>query len=394
MRVILFTGKGGVGKTSVAAATALRSAELGYRTIILSADTAHSLSDSFDIPLGNEPRLIIPNLWGQETAFSQTLETQWGSIQQYLSALLAWRGLDEMVAEEIAILPGMEELADLLYIVHYQDEGQYDVIILDCAPTGETLRLLSFPEVIHWWMTRMFPIGRKVVSVVSPLARALVDMPIPSSEVFASIEELYSELDKIRVLLNDTQKTSVRLVVNPEKMVIKEAQRTFTYLNLYGYATDLIICNRLIPEAVKDRYFQAWKDNQSKYHQLVEECFAPLPIFDVPLLEQEVTGMPMLKVMAEALYSGDDPTTVFFQGHVQSVRKEGEHYILTLALPFSRKEEISLIQNDDELTIQVADFRRNVILPRALRGLTVSEAKLEESKLKIKFYQRETKGSK
>jgi len=394
MRVILFTGKGGVGKTSVAAATALRSAELGYRTIILSADTAHSLSDSFDIPLGNEPRLIIPNLWGQETAFSQTLETQWGSIQQYLSALLAWRGLDEMVAEEIAILPGMEELADLLYIVHYQDEGQYDVIILDCAPTGETLRLLSFPEVIHWWMTRMFPIGRKVASVVSPLAKALVNMPIPSSEVFASIEELYSELDKIRVLLNDTQKTSVRLVVNPEKMVIKEAQRTFTYLNLYGYATDLIICNRLIPEAVKDRYFQAWKDNQSKYHQLVEECFAPLPIFDVPLLEQEVTGMPMLKVMAEALYSGDDPTTVFFQGHVQSVRKEGEHYILTLALPFSRKEEISLIQNDDELTIQVADFRRNVILPRALRGLTVSEAKLEESKLKIKFYQRETKGSK
>ena len=394
MRVILFTGKGGVGKTSVAAATALRSAELGYRTIVLSTDAAHSLSDSFDVPLGSEPRLIIPNLWGQETELSQTLETQWGSIQRYLSALLAWRGIDEMVAEEIAIFPGMEELANLLYIVRYQDEGQYDVIILDCAPTGETLRLLSFPEVMHWWMTRMFPIGRKVAGVVYPLARALVDMPLPDSEVFASIEELYSELDKIRILLTDAEKTSVRLVVNPEKMVIKEAQRTFTYLNLYGYVTDLIICNRLIPEVVKDHYFQAWKDSQRKHRQLIRECFAPLPISDVPLMEQEVVGIPMLKVMTEALYGGDDPTTIFFQGQVQDIQKAGKHYVLTLALPFSSKEKISLTQSGNELTIQVANFRRNVILPHALRGLAVSEAKLEESKLRIKFHQGRTEDSK
>jgi len=394
MRVILFTGKGGVGKTSVAAATALRSAELGYKTIVLSTDAAHSLSDSFDVPLGNEPQLIIPNLWGQETELSQTLETQWGSIQRYLSALLAWRGIDEMVAEEIAILPGMEELANLLYIVRYQDEGQYDVIIIDCAPTGETLRLLSFPEVMHWWMTRMFPIGRKVAGVVYPLARVLVDMPLPDSEVFASIEELYSELDKIRTLLTDAEKTSVRLVVNPEKMVIKEAQRTFTYLNLYGYVTDLIICNRLIPEEVEHHYFQAWKNSQRKYHQLIRECFAPLPISDVPLMEQEVVGIPMLKVMAEAVYGGDDPTTIFFQGQVQDIQKAGKHYVLTLALPFSSKEKISLTQSGDELIIQVANFRRNVILPHALRGLVVSEAKLEESKLRIKFHQGRTHGSK
>jgi arsenite-transporting ATPase len=394
MRVILFTGKGGVGKTSVAAATALRAAKLGYRTIILSTDAAHSLSDSFEVSLSNEPQLIIPNLWGQETELSQTLEAQWGSIQRYLSALMAWRGVDEMVAEEIAIFPGMEELANLLYIVRYQDEGQYDVIIIDCAPTGETLRLLSFPEVIHWWMTRMFPIGRKVAGVVYPLARALMDMPLPDSEVFNSIEELYSELDKIRALLTDAQKTSVRLVVNPEKMVIKEAQRTFTYLNLYGYATDLIICNRLFPEEVKDHYLQAWKDSQRKHHQLIRECFAPLPILDVPLMEQEVVGIPMLKVMAEAVYGGDDPTTIFFQGQVQDIQKEGKHYVLTLALPFSSKEKISLMQSSDELTIQVANFRRNVILPRALRGLAVSEAKLEESKLRIKFHQRRPEDSK
>ncbi|MFC1983600.1 ArsA family ATPase [Chloroflexota bacterium] len=394
MRVILFTGKGGVGKTSVAAATALCSAELGYRTIVLSTDAAHSLSDSFDIPLGNEPQPIIPNLWGQETELSQTLAAQWGNIQRYMSALLAWRGMDEIIAEEIAIFPGMEELANLLYIVRYQDEGQYDVIVLDCAPTGETLRLLSFPEVIHWWMTRMFPIGRKVAGVVYPLAKALVDMPLPGNDVFSSVEELYSELDKIRGLLADSEKTSLRLVVNPEKMVIKEAQRTFTYLNLYGYATDLIICNRLIPEAVKDRYLQTWKDNQKKYHQLVEECFAPLPIFDVPLLEQEVTGMPMLKIMAKALYGEEDPTTIFFQGQVQDIHKEGGHYILTLTLPFTSKEKISLLQSGDELTIQVADFRRNVILPHALRGLVVSEAKLEDSKLRIKFHKERTKGGK
>jgi len=387
MRVILFTGKGGVGKTSVAAATALRSAELGYKTIVLSTDAAHSLSDSFDTPLGSEPRLIIPHLWGQETELSQTLETQWGTIQRYLSALFAWRGMDEMVAEEIAILPGMEELTNLLCIVHYQDEGQYDVIIVDCAPTGETLRLLSFPEMLHWWMTKMFPIGRRVAGVVSPLARAVMNIPLPDNEVFNSIEELYSELDRIRALLTDAEKTSVRLVVNPEKMVIKEAQRTFTYFNLYGYSTDLVICNRLIPKGVGGRYFQAWKDSQRKYHQLIEECFAPLPVSDIPLMEQEVVGISRLRVMAEALYGEGDPTAVFFRGQVQDIQKENKHYVLTLALPFTSKEKISLLRSRDELTIQVASFRRNVILPRILRGLVVSEAKLEEGKLKIRFLQ-------
>jgi arsenite-transporting ATPase len=394
MRVILYTGKGGVGKTSIAAATALRSAELGYRTIVLSTDTAHSLSDSFDIPLGNEPKLIIPNLWGQETELSQTLRIQWGAIQKYLSALLAWRGMDEITADEMAIVPGMEELVNLLNIVRYQDEGQYDVTIVDCAPTGETLRLLSFPEMMHWWMTKMFPIERRIASVVRPLARALTNIPLPDNEVFDSIEELYRELDKIRALLGDAEKASVRLVVNPEKMVIKEAQRTFTYLNLYGYATDLIICNRLIPEGIEENYFQAWKESQKKYLQVIEESFAPLPISQVPLLEQEIVGIPMLKTMAEALYGDNYPTTVFFRGQVQTIHKEDKHYVLTLALPFTSKEEISLTQTGDELTIQVADFRRNVILPHALIGLPVTEAKLEEDKLRIKFQQKSTKTKK
>jgi len=394
MRVILYTGKGGVGKTSVAAATALRSAELGYKTIVLSTDAAHSLSDSFDIPLGHEPQLIVPNLWGQETELSQTLEAHWRTIQGYLSALLAWRGMDEIVAEEVAIFPGMEELANLLYIVHYQEEGKYDVLIVDCAPTGETLRLLSFPEMLRWWMTRIFPIQRKIIRAVRPMVRLLTDMPLPGAEVGDSIVELYSELDKMYVLLTDAEKATVRLVVNPEKMVIKEAQRTFTYFNLFGYFTDLIICNRLIPEEVKDDYFQAWKDSQRKYHQIIEECFAPLPILDVPLFEQEIVGIPRLRAMAEALYGDEDPTTVFIRGQVQNIQKEDKHYVLTLTLPFTSKEKISLVQSGDELTIQVGDFRRNVILPHALIGLAVSEAKLEEGKLKIKFQQGRTKGNK
>lgn len=394
MRVILYTGKGGVGKTCVAAATALRSADLGHKTIILSTDAAHSLSDSFDFPLGNEPRLIVPNLWGQETDLSQTLEDNRRAIRNYLSALLAWRGVDDVLADEVAFSPGMEELANLLYILHYQDEGKYDVIIVDCAPTGETLRLLSVPEMLNWWMTRLFPIGRKLITGVRPLVRAMTSMPLPDAEVFKSIEDLYSKLKKIHALLTDAEKASVRLVVNPEKMVIKEAQRSFTYFSLYGYFTDLIICNRLLPDKIKDSYFRAWKDSQRKYHQIIEEGFAPLPILDVPLFEQEIVGIPRLRTMAEALYGEKDPTAVFSQGQVQSIQKEDKHYVLNLTLPFSSQEEVSLVQSGDELTIQVGGFRRNVILPRALIGLVASEAKLEEGKLKIKFQQEKTKSNK
>lgn len=394
MRVILYTGKGGVGKTSVAAATALRSAELGYKTIILSTDAAHSLSDSFDTPVGHEPRLIIPNLWGQETELSRSLETHWRTIQKYISSLLAWRGMDELVAEEIAIFPGMEELANLLYIVQYQEEGKYDVLIVDCAPTGQTLRLLSFPEMMRWWIKRIFPIERKIITAIRPLVRTVTNLPLPGAEVFNAIEGLYDELDKMYILLSDAKKTTTRLVVNPEKMVIKEAQRAFTYFNLYGYLTDLIICNRMLPEEVKDRYFRAWKGSQRKYHRVIEEAFAPLPIFDVSLFGQEVVGIPMLRTMADALYGDKDPTEIFVRGQVQNICKEGEHYILTLTLPLTTKGKISLLQSGDELIIQVGNFRRNVILPRALVGLSASEAKLEEGKLRIKFQREKTKGNK
>lgn len=381
----MFTGKGGVGKTSVAAATALRAAELGYRTIILSTDIAHSLSDSFDLQLGNEPKQISPNLWGQEIEIYQTMESYWGTIRKFVAALLAWRGMGDIVADEVAVLPGMEELANLLYISRYQEEGNHDVVIVDCAPTGETMRLLSFPEMMHWWMSRMFPIQRRVASVVRPVVRTLTDIPVPSKEVFGAIEELFGEIDKIRELLTDCTQSSVRLVVNPEKMVVKEAQRSLTYLNLFGYCADAVVCNRIIPERVTDNYFKAWKHSQKKYRQLIQEGFSPLPILDVPLMENEVVGLPMLKMMGEAIYGQTDPTGVLFQGRVQDIQKEDGGYVLNLALPFVSKEKVSLKHSYEELDIQVASYRRNVVLPQILRGLSVTEAKIDNGTLRIRF---------
>jgi arsenite-transporting ATPase len=385
MRIILCSGKGGVGKTSIAAATALRCADVGYRTLIMSTDAAHSLSDSFDLPIGGEPRLIVDNLWGQENELGMTLNKQWTTIQEWLSALLAWRGLKEVEADDVAILPGMEELSNLLYLVNYAQSGQYDTIVVDCAPTGETLRLLSFPEILNWWMEKLFPVERQVTKIVRPIVKPLLSIPIPDEEVFDSIQALFPQLNQMRTLLTDFEKTSMRLVLNPEKMVIKETQRTFTYLNLYGYSTDLIICNRFIPENVTDHYFDYWKANQEQYYRSIEERFAPLPILIVPLMEREVVGSDMLRAVADKLYGDHDPTKFFHRGKAHYIEKEDEHYTLSFDLPYSSKDEISLIRSGDELIIHVGTYRRNIVLPRTLVNMTLKGAKFENDKLVIRF---------
>jgi len=385
VRIILCTGKGGVGKTSVAAATALRASELGYKTIVFSTDSAHSLSDSFDIPLGGEPQLIAPNLWGQETNMSHTLRTYWDTIQGWMAALLAWRGMSEVIADEVAVFPGMEELANLLYITNYHDEGDYAVIIVDCAPTGETLRLLSFPEILKWWIEKLFPVGRTAVHALRPLARFASNIPIPDDKVLNSIEHLFHDLTRMEELLTDPNKASIRLVVNPEKMVIKEAQRTFTYLNLYGYPTDLIICNRLISDEIRDPYFDYWKKNQRDYYSIIEQCFAPVPILTLPLFEREIVGIPMLRAMGRTLYEDDDPTKFFFRGQVQNIEGEDSNYTLNLILPFTAKGDIGVMRSNDELIVEVGNFRRNIILPQRLKGLLIAGAKFEDNRLKIRF---------
>jgi arsenite/tail-anchored protein-transporting ATPase len=367
MRIVLYTGKGGVGKTTVAAATAVRCAELGYRTVVLSTDLAHSLADSFDRPLAPEPVEIAPNLWAQETDIYYNVRKYWGRVQEWVTMLLAWRQIDELIADELSVLPGMDELANLLWINNHRESGQYDVIIVDCAPTGETLRLLSFPDVARWWMEKIFPIHRRAAQMVRPLGRALFDLPVPSDDVYDAVKDLFGQLDELHTMLIDQQLTSVRLVLNPEKMVVKEAQRTYTYLNLFGYATDLVVCNRVLPPEVTDHYFDAWKETQTRYRQAVEEGFAPIPIRDA------------------ALYGDTDPSQVFFAGRGHHIEKRDGEYVLSLQLPFASKDQVTLFQAGDELVVHVGNQKRNVILPRALVGLPTRGARFEDGALRIRF---------
>ncbi len=390
MRTILYTGKGGVGKTSVAAATAVKSAGLGKRTVVISTDIAHSLGDSLDVKLSGSPAQLAEKLWAMEIDVYQELETHWSTVRNWLTTLMRWQGADDLVAEEMAILPGMEELVGLLHLTNFIDGADYDVMIVDCAPTGETLRLLSFPETASWYMKRIFPLERRAISALRPLIKPVLRLPVPEESVFDSVEFLFKQVDKMRALLTDSEFSSVRLVVNPEKMVVREAQRTFTYLNLYGYSTDLIVCNRIIPQEVADKYFNGWKESQAKYFRLIQEGFSPVPIRTAPLFDSEVVGIPKLRDMGDALFGDEDPTAVFFRGQAQKVDRENGRYSLTIPLPFVSKEEVSLLRSGDELVIQAGQHRRNVILPRSLVGLEVQEAKLTGDELKLRFEERKS----
>ncbi|MEM7533089.1 MAG: TRC40/GET3/ArsA family transport-energizing ATPase [Chloroflexota bacterium] len=395
MRILLYTGKGGVGKTSVSAATAVRCAALGYRTAVLSTDPAHSLGDSFDVKIGSELTELAPNLWGQEIDLLNQMDEYWGRVQGYLNALFSWQGMESLLAEETAILPGMEELASLMQITYLADSGDYDVIIIDAAPTGSTLQLLSFPDMARWYIEKVFPFQRKTVQIARPLVQRFSDIPIPDDDVFESIEELVEYLERMSELLSDPNISSMRVVLNPEKMVVKEAQRAYTYLSLYGYGVDAVVCNRVFPTEISDSYFDGWKNAQAKNLQLVEECFQPLPIFKIPFFEQEVTGLEMLRQMANTLYGEiddvgqggeSDPTQKFYIGASQSVFEQGEHYVLSLALPLVDREEVQLHRSVvDELVVRIGNWKRNVSLPIGLARLDIAGARYDADRLNILF---------
>jgi len=385
-RIILYTGKGGVGKTSVAAATALRCAELGQRTVVLSTDAAHSLADCFEEELGPEPVQLAPCLWGQEVDIYYSIDKYWSTLQRYMAAVFSWRGVENMLAEEIAVIPGMEEGASLMWVNQHHIEGKFDVVVVDCAPTAETLRLLSLPDMGRWWFERLFPIGRRATLALAPLARPFLDnMPLPDNETFKAAEKLFDELDRIHQLLSDPAVSSMRLVVNPEKMVIKEAQRTYTYLNLYGYVTDAIVCNRVMPPAAAGGYFGAWLDTQAKYQQMIEEAFAPLPVFTAPYFEQEVAGMPMLERLAQALFPETDPALRLFSGKAYRIEQTAGGYVLIVPLPFTEKRDVSLLRKGSELALGVGSYRRSFVLPRVLAGRETDGARFENSELHIRF---------
>ncbi|MGD0765993.1 MAG: TRC40/GET3/ArsA family transport-energizing ATPase [Dehalococcoidia bacterium] len=384
-RVILYTGKGGVGKTTVSAATALRSAELSHRTVVMSTDSAHSLADSFDMPLGPEPVQVAENLWAQETDVYYNMKKQWGVVQEWLTALLVWQGMQELEAEEVAVVPGMDELANLLWITRNYGSGNFDVVIVDCAPTGQALSLLSFPEAARWWVDKVLPVERRLARLAGPVIRGLTGMPVPRKEVFDAAEDLLARLTELHELLSDRLVSTVRLVVNPEKMVINEAQRSFTYLNLYGYVTDAVVCNRLLPETVEDSYFSIWQEAQQKYRRRIEESFSPLPILTAPLLEHEVVGVETLREIGQHLFGEEDPTRIYYPAVAQEVRAKNGRYVLSLAMPFVSKDDISLAQRGDELTIRAGAYKRQVLLPRALAGRRATGAKIEGERLNITF---------
>jgi arsenite-transporting ATPase len=383
-RILLYTGKGGVGKTSIAAATALACAERGYRTIILSTDIAHSLGDVFGTELGPEPREISPNLWGQESEVFFNVARYWGRIQQYAASVLRWRGLDEVLAEEMTVLPGMDEVGSLLWIADHHDSDLYDVIVVDAAPTGETLRLLSLPEAIKWWMEKVEPIGRRISRLTGPIVHRVVGIPIPDEAVFDAGEELFSRLEHMRELLADHEKTSVRVVLTLEQVVIKEAQRAFTYFHLYDYPTDLVIANRILPDDV-GRYFRGWYEAQQLNAPLVERTFAPIPILRAPYLDREVVGFEVLRQLGSALYRDADPTQHFYRGRPYSVVRDDGAYVLSVELPFTERDQISLSRHADELVIDLGGWRRNLVLPRALIEAKALGAKFEDHVLKIRF---------
>jgi arsenite/tail-anchored protein-transporting ATPase len=385
MRIIVYTGKGGVGKTTVAASTALRAAKLGYRTIVMSTDAAHSLADSFDIKLGPEPVHIRERLWGQEIDVYHEVDTHWGTIQRYLATLFSWQGVDSIVAEEMTVPPGINELASLLQLVRLHESAEYDLVVVDSAPTGEALELLTFPEVLRWWMEKLFPIQRRVASVTRPVVRSLTGMPLPGDDVFDAVATLYQQLEKTQRLLENAASTSIRVVLNAEKMVILEAQRLFMYSNLYGYPVDLIVCNRVIPETVTDSYFQGWKASQAKYIQMIEERFAPVPIHYVPLMENEVVGVEALEAVGQQLFGDQDPTQIYHRGRSYSFEKTAGGYLLLLPLPFTTRGDVELSQVGDELVVRVGNQRRTIILPRTLAGMQTRGARLEGGTLTVRF---------
>ncbi|MGF1541415.1 MAG: TRC40/GET3/ArsA family transport-energizing ATPase [Pleurocapsa sp.] len=389
MRVILMTGKGGVGKTSVAAATGLRCAELGYKTLVLSTDPAHSLADSFDIELGHDPKLVRPNLWGAELDALRELEGNWGAVKRYITQVLQARGLDGVQAEELAILPGMDEIFGLVRMKRHYDEGDFEILIIDSAPTGTALRLLSLPEVGGWYMRRFYKplqgMSAALRPLVEPLFKPITGFSLPDNEVMDAPYEFYEQIEALEKVLTDNTLTSVRLVMNPEKMVIKESLRAHAYLSLYNVATDLVIANRIIPDVVSDPFFQRWKENQNNYKQEIYDNFHPLPVKEAPLFSEEMCGMEALEKLKEILYQDEDPTQVYYQETTLKVIQEQNNYSLQLYLPGIPKEQIQLNKTGDELNIRIGNHRRNLVLPQALAALQPSGAKMESDYLKISF---------
>ncbi|MCU1426253.1 MAG: Arsenical pump-driving ATPase [Actinomycetia bacterium] len=385
MRILLFTGKGGVGKTTVAAATAIRASESGLRTIVVSTDPAHSLADAFDVSLGDRPTPISANLWGQQLNARTRFEEAWADVRSYVVDVLDWAGADAMEAEELAVIPGLDEVFALADIKAFAESGDFDVVVVDCAPTAETIRLLSLPDVLGWYMDRVFETQRRLTKLTRPLVARMTNLPLAGDAVFGAIRRFYDRLDGVRDLLCDGNITSARLVVNPERMVVAEARRTYTYLALFGYHVDAVIANRMLPDAVDDPWFNRWKQSQSAHLEVIKDAFAPLPVLAAELAGHELGGCDQLSAFAANLYEGRDVVARMADVEPLRVNAVGDSLVLSVHLPFTERSEVQLGRADGELFLTVGPHRRAFVLPDSLVRREVGGARLEGDRLEVEF---------
>jgi len=384
-RILLFTGKGGVGKTTTAAATALRCADAGLRTVVLSTDPAHSLADAFDVPLGPLAAPIVDGLWGQQLDAQERMEESWHEIQGYLREVFSWAGVDGLEAEELSVIPGLDEIFALTDIKGYAESGEWDVVVVDCAPTAETIRFLSLPDILARYMERLFPVGRRVNKILAPVLSRVTSLPMADDGVFAATSAFYERLEGVREILIDPARTSVRLVVNPERLVIAEARRTYTYLSLFGYRVDAVIANRLLPEAVADPWFERWKALHLEHLKTIEDSFAPLPVLKVELAPEELVGVEALRGFADRVYGDLDAASILHEGQPLKITRRAGRTTLSLELPFAGKDELELGRRGDELLVKVGPYRRAITLPDSLRSRAVADASLKQGRLKVVF---------
>ena len=385
MRVILYTGKGGVGKTSVAAATGLGAATRGHSTLVISTDSAHSLGDAYGRPIGATPTPIAPNLAALEIDVLAEVAESWKDVHSYLLALLAHQGVEEITAEEVVLLPGMELITALLRLDGIERAGQFDTVILDTAPTADTLRLLSFPAAVEWYFQRIFPFQRRLTQVVRSTVGRAMRTPLPSDRFFTALAELHDRFSRVRVLLTDPRHTTVRLVVNPEKMVIAETQRAHTYLALFGLAVEMLVVNRVLPEEANDGYFVATVAEQKENLTTLAEMFGELPQLRVLRYPTEVIGIPALERLAQDLFGKNDPVRLWPVSQPLTFRQTQGHPVLELELPHARREDVELSQRGDTLFLRVGAYRRSIVLPYAFASRTVESASYDGDRFVVRF---------
>lgn len=387
MRTILYTGKGGVGKTSVAAATALKASRSGKKVLVMSTDPAHSLADAFDTEIGPDPKEMATGLWAQEMDHTAMIEESWTEIQGYMTSLFQWQGAESLAAEELAMLPGMDEIFGLLMVRRHDQEGRYDALVLDAAPTGETLKLLSLPDHMSWYVEKIFPIQRRAAKLVRPFARRTTSLPpLPEDSVFAAGQRFYEAIASVEEILANRENASVRLVANAEKMVIAEARRAYTYLNLYDYGVDAVVVNRLLPDSVIDPYFAHWRESQERHMRTIEESFAPIPILTARLFDREMFGLDALGALAEDVFEDVEPLEMLFRGATHDIVRSGEGYDVIFHLPLVEKKNVDLSKKGAELLVKVGSYRRNILLPDALARLSAAGASFEGDLLKVKLH--------